>query len=339
MKKITCEMCGSTDLIKKDGIFECQSCGTKYSVEEAKKMMVEGTVDVSGSTIKVDSTDRLNNLYQLARRARDAENSNTAAKYYNDILMENPNDWEAAFYSAYYSAMNCKIAEIGNAAITFGNSINGILKLIKDDASIEKKECYEEVVLRAKLLHQMYKSNILSSSKGYSDPGYALEFMHKHSKSNDEMLVLVADSVLSLFDDEKLTLSLYKYIYGDCITDYLKSSLETKIKNLDPSFVAPVKSTPSSGGASGGCYVATCVYGSYDCPEVWTLRRFRDYQLAETWYGRAFIHTYYAISPTIVKCFGDTKWFKKMWKGKLDKLVNKLQSEGIKDTPYNDKEW
>lgn len=23
---------------------------------------------------------------------------------------------------------------------------------------------------------------------------------------------------------------------------------------------------------SGGCYVATCVYGSYDCPEVWTLR-------------------------------------------------------------------
>ena len=25
-----------------------------------------------------------------------------------------------------------------------------------------------------------------------------------------------------------------------------------------------------------GCYVATAVYGSYDCPEVWTLRRYRD---------------------------------------------------------------
>ena len=33
---------------------------------------------------------------------------------------------------------------------------------------------------------------------------------------------------------------------------------------------------------SGGCYVATCVYGSYDCPQVWTLRRFRDNTLAET---------------------------------------------------------
>ena len=37
-------MCGSTDLMKQDGVFVCQSCGTKYSVEEAKKMMVEGNV-------------------------------------------------------------------------------------------------------------------------------------------------------------------------------------------------------------------------------------------------------------------------------------------------------
>lgn len=44
MKQLTCEMCGSTDLMKQDGVFVCQSCGTKYSVEEAKKMMVEGNV-------------------------------------------------------------------------------------------------------------------------------------------------------------------------------------------------------------------------------------------------------------------------------------------------------
>lgn len=39
-------------------------------------------------------------------------------------------------------------------------------------------------------------------------------------------------------------------------------------------------------GAKRGCYVATAVYGSYDCPEVWTLRRFRDERLAQTWNGR-----------------------------------------------------
>ena len=59
MKKIVCEMCGSNDLLKKDNVFVCQSCGTKYSVEEAKKMMVEGKVDVSGSKVKVDDTDNM----------------------------------------------------------------------------------------------------------------------------------------------------------------------------------------------------------------------------------------------------------------------------------------
>lgn len=89
----------------------------------------------------------------------------------------------------------------------------------------------------------------------------------------------------------------------------------------------------------GGCYVATAVYGSYDCPQVWTLRRYRDYTLAETWYGRAFIRTYYAISPTLVKWFGHTEWFKKMWKGKLDRMVADLNAEGVKDTPYEDRNW
>lgn len=28
--------------------------------------------------------------------------------------------------------------------------------------------------------------------------------------------------------------------------------------------------------SNDGCYIATSVYGSYDCPEVWNLRCFRD---------------------------------------------------------------
>ncbi len=107
-----------------------------------------------------------------------------------------------------------------------------------------------------------------------------------------------------------------------------------KIKDIDPDYVIPEPPKPSS-----GCYVATAVYGSYDCPQVWTLRRFRDNTLTETWYGRAFIRVYYAISPTLVKWFGETEWFKNMWKGKLDRMVEKLQSEGVEDTPYEDKKW
>lgn len=91
--------------------------------------------------------------------------------------------------------------------------------------------------------------------------------------------------------------------------------------------------------SKSGCYVATAIYGSYDCPQVWTLRRYRDYTLAETWHGRAFIYTYYAISPTLVKWFGETQWFKNMWKPKLDKMVKSLNEKGVADTPYQDRIW
>lgn len=90
---------------------------------------------------------------------------------------------------------------------------------------------------------------------------------------------------------------------------------------------------------NSGCYVATAVYGSYDCPQVWTLRRYRDYTLAETWHGRAFIKAYYTISPTLVKWFGNTPWFKKLWRGKLDKMVKRLNNDGVLNTPYEDRNW
>ena len=119
------------------------------------------------------------------------------------------------------------------------------------------------------------------------------------------------------------------------IHQYLIKNHAEAISKYDSSYNA----TAVTEKASSGCYVATAVYGSYDCPQVWTLRRYRDNTLAETWYGRAFIHTYYAISPTLVKWFGDTVWFKNMWKPRLDRMVNNLREQGVEDTPYNDKRW
>ena len=91
--------------------------------------------------------------------------------------------------------------------------------------------------------------------------------------------------------------------------------------------------------ASEGCYVATCVYGSYDCPEVWTLRRFRDDTLGKHFLGRMFIRAYYAVSPAIVQCFGNAGWFRRLWRGVLDRMVRRLNGKGLESTPYADKGW
>ena len=117
----------------------------------------------------------------------------------------------------------------------------------------------------------------------------------------------------------------------------MKESETTVFPKTPSSHKQPSRNTVPANSKKKGCYVATAVYGSYNCPEVWTLRRFRDNTLDATWYGRAFIQTYYAISPTLVKWFGETSWFKKLWRRPLDKLVSSLKNKGVEDTPYNDK--
>ncbi len=336
MKAIICEMCGNNEFIKEDGLFVCQSCGTKYTVEEAKKMMIEGPVDVSGSTVKLDRSDRLDNLYQLARRARDENNSITAAKYYNDILLEKPNDWEAVFYSAYYQALNCTIAGISSSAIRFGNSAVSALKLLKNTDDIDQAMCCLEMRAKVQQICAVFMTNVANFIPNYTDPNAATSFADSNTDAIAGMAESVGDAFMKLFNDETNALELYEIAYGAARTYSLKISLENKIKNLNPYFVPDTTSSISS---SGGCYIATAVYGSYDCPQVWTLRRYRDNTLAETWYGRAFIHTYYAISPTLVKWFGNTNWFKKLWRGKLDRMVANLNANGVDDTPYEDRKW
>lgn len=95
----------------------------------------------------------------------------------------------------------------------------------------------------------------------------------------------------------------------------------------------------SNGGEDkkAGCYIATAVYGSYDCPEVWTLRRFRDNVLAETRAGRLFIKLYYAVSPSVVRRFGRTGWFNAFFRKRLDRFVLHLRRRGFENTMYHDK--
>jgi uncharacterized Zn finger protein (UPF0148 family) len=106
MKNLTCEICGSTDFMKEEGVFVCQSCKTKYSVEEAKKLMSEGTstAGVAGNAAAGNSAN-LDNLYKVARRARDDANIEQAFKYYEQLQLEDSDNWEPIFFTAYYSAL------------------------------------------------------------------------------------------------------------------------------------------------------------------------------------------------------------------------------------------
>lgn len=343
MKELVCDMCGSNNIIKQDGLFVCQACNTKYSIEEARKMMAGETVEVEG-TVKIDSSDDLENLYELARRSRKNNDYEYALKYYEKILIKDPNNWEAQLYVIYFRAKNGGLPEISIAANTLKDSIFSIIELVKNNVDVDKQE---DVLLEIYEICNNMANLLYDSAKNWY-------FNTKMSKSNSKkydnyrtpipfIMYNLGDGLVDMFEGEYTGIATRSWIEGvnlhkQCFYSFddlkkNKSIIEdysAKIQKYQPDFETPHVN-------AGGCYVATSVYGSYNCPEVWTLRRFRDNTLDKNVFGRLFIKTYYLTSPTLVKHFGDKKAFNFIFKPILDKFVKKLNDKGVKSTYYADK--
>ena len=367
MKALKCEMCGSNDVVKQDGLYVCQNCATKYSVEEARKMMVEGTVDVKG-TVTVDKSQDAKNLVQLAKDAIDSVNGEEAYSYANRALETDPSNADAWLIKMEAAGL---MATLGDLKVL--DVINAGKKAIELSNKEFEKEVYVYYLTKClndlkfcmtqlqdtQTIKELYEANCQLSPFSASEKTLQSDGILDMVLTQVDMVVklrtMVPDNYVS--NDEEIThlvgevAKQWVYytnavnsrfnVYGMKINDETvakyRGILNDIKKGLPEDKQDVIGEENISNPSSGPCYVATAVYGSYDCPQVWTLRRYRDYTLAETWFGRAFIKTYYAISPTLVKWFGETNWFKKMWRNPLDKIVASLQEKGVESTPYQDK--
>lgn len=347
MKRIVCEMCNGNEFIKENDLFVCQHCGTKYSLEDAKKMMIEVTVDVTG-TVKIDNSDKLKKLYESARHANKIGNIETSLKFYEMILAENPTDWESSFYSTFFQAQNCTLDDITSKSNSITSLIPTIVPKLEKMEDISRKEQLELLVNNVNNLVDKLSNRAL---KNYQDR-YAKDNnkimsgnsndMRERTNAISNICYTLGDELEMQLNDTQLIKEYVPKLYKQGNTSMRKIPImvrngfdsrkvkeySEKIQQYDATY------NPTT---SAGCYIATSIYGSYDCPQVWTLRRYRDYSLSNSFYGRIFIKIYYAISPTIVKWFGKKKWFNKFWKKKLDSMVSKLNTNGFDSTPYEDK--
>ena len=240
MKRLTCEMCGSTDLIKQDGVFVCQSCGVKYSVEEARKLLVEieGKVDVSGSTIKIDKSNEVDNLLIIARRARDEGNYGRAASNYDDILKIQPNHWEANFYRSYCSALEGRIIDIpANLKITANTALSTINMLLKEQP-VNEAACSEIIVrmgamstLAIQNYYDLYLKNPEWTEHEYDKYGFSQnEFTH--NKGNYMQLQESIDGVISTIGSFFGTVGAIEKVPSP-ICQLMADMLETERKTLE----------------------------------------------------------------------------------------------------------
>ena len=270
-------------------------------VDKLENAIIRGTGIECDDFVKDPSDDKRDRLYTVITIIREYK------KRFNEKL--------ADYYLEIDASIDKKIADALNLCAL--NACNNIQKQIVDYIKIMN---YGD---KLKLINSIV--NCCAVEK------YAMSFVDDIRYSKNFILILKNVQAIRTFMQGTEVSST-----NEIVTELNKEMKKygEKVKAVEPNYEIPYIYVRNQ-----GCYVATAVYGSYDCPQVWTLRRYRDNTLANTWYGRAFIHTYYAISPTLVKWFGKTKWFRKLWKGKLDKMVARLQAQGVESTPYNDKKW
>ena len=102
------------------------------------------------------------------------------------------------------------------------------------------------------------------------------------------------------------------------------AQIDRTIRTHTPTYTGSGSSTSSS---SGGCYIATMVYGDYDHPQVLILRDFRDNVLKKNVLGRAFIRFYYRYSPTWVKHLKNHTKINSFIRVLLDKFIKIYNNE------------
>ena len=345
----------------------CSFCGTEIIIKDVVKK------------VKIVNNPTFDNYIKLGDRAYDDKDYGKAQDNYKQALAINPDDWKATYREGICTARESNLASfnLDKAVISSKNALKILeeMKISDEELAKHKVQMAHDLI---GLCIDFFNFAFNHYSEFWTLENSASEMwgriMVVRDASNYVVKKLFTDEVISLCpkDDDGESTEKWKSLalkevvtcdvticevrkyksgysqYGDIYSNtWIKPELRAELVNEYDEYVALIKSIEpdyvpqeiNRTGKAKGCYVATAVYGSYDCSEVWVLRRYRDFKLSKSWYGRAFINFYYSVSPTIVKWFGNKKIFNKIIKPKLDKFVNKLQQKGYENTPYDDINW
>lgn len=184
MKKIVCELCEGMEFSKIDGMFVCAGCGTKYTVEEAKSMMVEVEGEAPAPVQNVQPSaptpdqKQLENILMLATTAYEADNYQEAENYCNRAIEIDATSYKAWFLKAKAVGWSSKLdnMRMEEAAHSFCKALDFApedeKEQLKEDAVTVLKDLgIAAISLRKKRFGQTPDDEEL---KGFSDARKAL---------------------------------------------------------------------------------------------------------------------------------------------------------------------
>ena len=124
MAALVCEICGGKLVGKAGGVFVCDSCGMEYDkawaqekIQEIKgTVQITGNVDVSGSTVKVDESEKrqkqIGNYLEMAESAFNGTDIDGTVTYCDKVLEIDPDNYRAWTLRAKSAGWNSSLQNI-----------------------------------------------------------------------------------------------------------------------------------------------------------------------------------------------------------------------------------
>lgn len=183
-----------------------------------------------------------------------------------------------------------------------------------DDGNCEKAvKLYNEVINIKPNCHEAWWGLYLCNS--YFDAFYGYE--DKYGNSGPLTKASIMLSTINKYADRAI-----EYAPREIAQKY-ELSIKDKIDFINDARNGVYDKKDNQGNC--GCYIATAVYGSYKCDEVYALRRFRDDYLSKTLFGRGFIKLYYKISPSLAKLIPYNCLISRLIRKVLDRFISYMK--------------
>ncbi len=151
----------------------------------------------------------ISKVLELARRARDNGDSEGAIRYYQMVLTEKPDDWEAVFYTAYFEAMSTTLLTMVSNARKLSKSISTVIDLVdvglgSDD---EKESALREISDKAIYICRLMLASINKYAEEYSNNTRIRYDYSEEMERRDAVHSLccsLSDKIHSVFGDNKM---------------------------------------------------------------------------------------------------------------------------------------
>ena len=186
--------------------------------------------------------------------------------------------------------------------------INSSTELVKISEQITCMDAAKRIVNDTKTSRELILESVGAEDKGY------ITICDKIVVYVIALLIEYVNCTAPTSGVSSDTLSLLRSLSSFPMKPATRTRYETNLNSLRDLY-------NRSNSGSGGCYIATMVYGDYEHPQVMVLREFRDNFLSKHLIGRSFIKFYYRYSPNWVETMKNMKALNLFIRFVLNKII------------------